>query len=57
VRTCSRSAAAINLGDQLNGKKVVGILSGGNFSMERLAAIIKDRRQGEPEKGKGRSDE
>ena len=34
-------AAAIKLRDQLRGKKVVGILSGGNISMERFAALLK----------------
>lgn len=34
-------AAAINLRDQLKGKKVVGILSGGNISLERFAAMMK----------------
>ncbi len=33
-------AAAIKLRDQLRGKKVVGILSGGNISMERFAALM-----------------
>jgi threonine dehydratase len=33
-------AAAIKLRDQLRGKKVVGILSGGNISMERFAAMV-----------------
>jgi threonine dehydratase len=30
-------AAAIKLGDRVRGKKVVGILSGGNIPMDRLA--------------------
>jgi threonine dehydratase len=34
-------AAAIKLRDQLRGKKVVGILSGGNIPMERFAALVK----------------
>jgi threonine dehydratase len=33
-------AAAIKLPDQLKGKKVVGILSGGNISLERFAAMM-----------------
>jgi threonine dehydratase len=33
-------AAAIKLRDQLRGKKVVGILSGGNIPMERFAAVV-----------------
>jgi threonine dehydratase len=33
-------AAAIKLKDQLKGKKVVGILTGGNIPLERLAAVI-----------------
>jgi threonine dehydratase len=33
-------AAAIKLRDQLRGKKVVGILSGGNIPLERLAALL-----------------
>jgi len=33
-------AAAIKLGDQLRGKKVVGILSGGNIPLDRFAAIM-----------------
>jgi threonine dehydratase len=33
-------AAAIKLGDQLQGKKVVGILSGGNIPMNRFAALM-----------------
>ena len=33
-------AAAIKLRDQLKGKKVVGILTGGNISWERFAAVI-----------------
>jgi threonine dehydratase len=33
-------AAAINLRDQLKGKKVVGILTGGNMSLERFAAVM-----------------
>lgn len=32
--------AAIKLKDQLRGKKVVGILTGGNISMERFAAMM-----------------
>jgi threonine dehydratase len=36
-------AAAIKLRDQLRGKKVVGILSGGNISMERFAAMMSRR--------------
>jgi threonine dehydratase len=34
-------AAAIKLRDQLQGKKVVGILSGGNITPERFAAILR----------------
>ena len=33
-------AAAIKVKDQLRGKKVVGILTGGNLPMERFAALI-----------------
>jgi threonine dehydratase len=33
-------AAAIKLQDQLRGKKVVGILSGGNIPLERFAALL-----------------
>jgi threonine dehydratase len=33
-------AAAIKLRDQLRGKKVVGILSGGNIPLERFAALM-----------------
>jgi threonine dehydratase len=33
-------AAAIKLGDQLQGKRVVGILTGGNMSLERFAAVM-----------------
>lgn len=33
-------AAAIKLGGQLKGKKVVGILTGGNIPMERFAAMM-----------------
>jgi threonine dehydratase len=33
-------AAAIKLRDQLRGKKVVGILTGGNLSLERFAATV-----------------
>ena len=33
-------AAAIKLRDQLKGKKVVGILTGGNMSLERYAALM-----------------
>jgi threonine dehydratase len=33
-------AAAIKLRDQLRGKKVVGILSGGNIPLDRFAALI-----------------
>lgn len=33
-------AAAIKLRDQLRGKKVVGILSGGNIPLERFAAVV-----------------
>jgi len=33
-------AAAIKLKDQLRGKKVVGILSGGNIPLERFAALL-----------------
>lgn len=33
-------AAAIKLGDQLRGKKVVGILTGGNMPSERLAVLL-----------------
>ncbi len=35
-------AAAIKLRDNLRGKKVVGIVSGGNLPLERFAALIKD---------------
>jgi threonine dehydratase len=35
-------AAAIKLGDQLQGKKVVGILSGGNITPERFAAMSRN---------------
>lgn len=35
-------AAAIKLRDQLKGKKVVGILSGGNITAERFAEILAD---------------
>lgn len=35
-------AAAIKLRDQLRGKKVVGILSGGNIPMARFAATLSD---------------
>lgn len=34
-------AAAIKLKDQLRGKKVVGILTGGNIPMERFSALMK----------------
>jgi threonine dehydratase len=34
-------AAAIKLGDQLRGKKVVGILTGGNIPLERFAAMLR----------------
>lgn len=33
-------AAAIKLGDTLRGKKVVGVLSGGNIPLERFAALM-----------------
>ena len=33
-------AAAIKLRDQLQGKKVVGILTGGNIPLERFAAMM-----------------
>src|SRR6266850_2751204 len=33
-------AAAIKLGDHLKGKRVVGILTGGNMSLERFAAVM-----------------
>ena len=33
-------AAAVKLSDQLRGKKVVGIVSGGNIPLERFAALI-----------------
>jgi len=36
-------AAAIKLRDQLRGKKVVGILSGGNIPLERFAALLRAR--------------
>ena len=36
-------AAAIRLRDQLQGKKVVGILTGGNISLERFAAVMSYR--------------
>lgn len=35
-------AAAIKLRDSLRGKKVVGVVSGGNLPLERFAALIKD---------------
>jgi threonine dehydratase len=35
-------AAAIKLRDKLHGKKVVGIVSGGNLPLERFAALMKD---------------
>jgi len=35
-------ACAIKLGDNLRGKKVVGIVSGGNLPLERFASLIKD---------------
>ena len=35
-------AAAIKLRDDLRGKKVVGIVSGGNLPLERFATLIKD---------------
>ena len=35
-------AAAIKLRDDLRGKKVVGVVSGGNLPLERFAAVIKD---------------
>ncbi|MGH9429212.1 MAG: pyridoxal-phosphate dependent enzyme, partial [Terriglobia bacterium] len=34
--------AAIKLRDQLHGKKVVGILTGGNIPLERFAATLSD---------------
>ena len=34
-------AAAIKLRDSLRGKKVVGVVSGGNLPLERFAALIK----------------
>ncbi len=34
-------AAAIKVRDQLKGKKVVGILTGGNISLDRFAAILR----------------
>ena len=36
-------AAAIKLRDQLRGKKVVGILSGGNIPLERFATVVATR--------------
>jgi threonine dehydratase len=33
-------AAAIKLRDQLRGKRVVGILSGGNIALERFARVM-----------------
>jgi threonine dehydratase len=36
-------AAAIKLRDQLRGKKVVGILSGGNIPLDRFAAVLRAR--------------
>ena len=36
-------AAAIKLQDQLRGKKVVGILSGGNIPLDRFAALLRAR--------------
>jgi threonine dehydratase len=36
-------AAAIKLRDQLRGKKVVGILTGGNIPLERFAALLRAR--------------
>ena len=35
-------AGALKLRDSLHGKKVVGIVSGGNLPVERFAAVIKD---------------
>jgi threonine dehydratase len=35
-------AAAIKLRDDLRGKKVVGVVSGGNLPLERFAALLKD---------------
>jgi threonine dehydratase len=35
-------AASLKLRDSLRGKKVVGIVSGGNLPVERFAAVIKD---------------
>ena len=35
-------AAAIKLRDQLQGKKVVGILTGGNMPLQRYAAVVED---------------
>ena len=35
-------AAAIKLRDDLRGKKVVGVVSGGNLPLERFAALMKD---------------
>ena len=34
-------AAAIKVRDQLKGKKVVGILTGGNIRLDRFAAILR----------------
>ena len=36
-------AAALKLRDQLRGKKVVGILTGGNIPPERLAAVLNEK--------------
>lgn len=35
-------AAAVKLRDDLRGKKVVGVVSGGNLPLERFAALMKD---------------
>jgi threonine dehydratase len=39
-------AAAINLRSELRGKKVVGIVSGGNLPLERFAALVSSDPQG-----------
>ena len=39
MRHAASLAAAISMRDQLKGKKVVGILSGGNIPLERFAAV------------------
>jgi threonine dehydratase len=41
-------AGAIALGDEVRGKKVVGILSGGNLPLDRLAAVLAPRSPASP---------